>query len=774
MPALEDPPVPGTARLRDLRSPWVGGAAWLGGLLALAVPGWLAAAGVVTGLAGAVLLLRRVPALRATLAVWVLAAAAVGTGAMVRDAALREGVVAALAERRAAVTVRATVSSDPVRLRGGFADGVRLRATVTRLSAHGVPHRLRAPVLLLAGPDWAGVELGAQVRLDGRLAPSDGGDLAAVVAVRGPPTVVQGPGPLWRASARVRAEIRAAVAGGSEPARALVPALVMGDDTGLDEQVQADFRTSGLTHLLAVSGTNLTLVVGFLLVAGRWCGVRGRAQVVLGVVGILAFVLVARTEPSVVRAAAMGAVALVGLGSNGRDRGPRALGLAVLGLLLWDPWLAVSVGFALSVLATGGILFLAPPWRDALARWMPRWLATALAVPAAAQVVCTPLVAAISGEVSLVAVLANLLAGPLVAPATVCGLLGGVAGLVADPLGRLFGLPAVWAAAGIVAVARRSASLALPAVPWGTGSLSLALLTLLCAAIALGGPRLLGSPRSGPACCALLCLVVLVPLPSPGWPPRGWVLAVCDVGQGDALALHAGDGRAVVVDAGPDPARVDRCLDRLDVDTVPLLVLTHFHADHVDGVPGVYSGRGVGEVLTTWLAQPVAGAEAVGRSAAGRLVVPAYAEVRRIGPLTLQVLGPVPGVDHHGSAADEGSGPNNASVVLLVESHGVRLLLTGDVEPEAQAALARTLPGLTVDVLKVPHHGSRHQDHAWLASLRPRVAIASAGEDNDYGHPAPETLDGLVAAGSRVFRTDRDGDVVVGVREGRLSVETRH
>jgi competence protein ComEC len=270
----------------------------------------------------------------------------------------------------------------------------------------------------------------------------------------------------------------------------------------------------------------------------------------------------------------------------------------------------------------------------------------------------------------------------------------------------------------------------------------------------LVAPRLLARRSSGLACCAVLCVVVLVPLPSPGWPPNGWVLAVCDVGQGDGLVVNAGAGQAVVVDAGPEPVLIDRCLDRLDVEVVPLVVLTHFHADHVDGLPGVYDGRRVGEVDVTSLAEPSARAGDVGRTTGGRTRIPGYGEVRSIGQVTLQVLGPVPGVSYHGDAADEGSGPNNASVVLLVEIRGLTMLLAGDVEPEAQAALARSLPGLTVDVLKVPHHGSRYQDF-------------------DYGHPAPETLDALEEAGAEVHRTDREGDVVVTFQNGAIRVETR-
>jgi len=269
-------------------------------------------------------------------------------------------------------------------------------------------------------------------------------------------------------------------------------------------------------------------------------------------------------------------------------------------------------------------------------------------------------------------------------------------------------------------------------------------------------------------------VAVLVPLPTPGWPPQGWVLVACDVGQGDGLVLNAGSGSAVVVDTGPDPAAMDRCLSRLGVDRVPVLVLTHFHADHVDGLPGSLQGRSVGEIDVTARADPLANVTDVLTEAAGRVPVrvPAYGETRQVGQLTLQVLGPVPGTLSHESGEGDGTGPNNASIVLLVSVQGVRLLLTGDVEPDAQKALARAWPGLQVDVLKVPHHGSRYQDLDWLLELGARVALVSVGADNDYGHPAAETLSPMQAAGLQVLRTDLDGDLAVIADQGQLWVRT--
>jgi competence protein ComEC len=363
---------------------------------------------------------------------------------------------------------------------------------------------------------------------------------------------------------------------------------------------------------------------------------------------------------------------------------------------------------------------------------------------------------------------------PAVGPATVLGLAGGLLGLAWDPLGRVCGTLAAWCVAWIVLVARHGAALPAAAVDWGTGVASLAALTLLSVAVALLAPRLLRRRSTGLACCAVLVLGVLVRLPTPGWPPEGWLMVACDVGQGDALVLNAGPHAAVVVDAGPDPAAVDGCLDRLGVSSVPLLVLTHFHADHVDGIPGVLDGRRVGAIETTRLEDPPGGVRLVDEAAGetGLSTTPApYAATRTVGDVTLQVLWPPP--DSPTTGPGDGSTANEASVVLLAEVQGVRMLLAGDVEPEGQAQLAQLLPGLHVDVLKVPHHGSRYQDLDFLLSLGARLAVVSVGEDNDYGHPAVSTLAPLAATGARVLRTDRDGDVVVVQRDGRLGVVTR-
>lgn len=747
----------------DLRALALAVVSWVAALMAFRLPGWVGP--LALGVALGVLALRRRTGRETITGLgWCLAALGVLVSTSLQSQAVRPDPVDRLVRERASVEGVVVLRSDPMVREGRFGTQVLFRARLEQVTGRGRRAQVRAPVLLIADRSWTPTAMGSRVRLQGRLAPANGPDLAGVLHTRGPPVLLDRPGPLLRGADRLRAAIRAAADGPDRTAGALVPALVDGDDAALPSEVTEDFRTSGLTHLLAVSGTNLTIVVGCLLLLARWCRVRGRWLMLVGGLGVLGFVLLARAEPSVLRAAAMGTVALLGMGTGGRARGTRLLGVAVTVLLLFDPWLALSPGFALSTAATAGILLLAPGWRDRLQRWTPRWVAEAVSVPMAAQLACTPLVAALSGQVSLVAVAANLCAAPVVGPATVLGLAGGVVGLLSDTLGTAVARPAVWCARWIVEVAQRGADLPVASLAWPVGATSLALLTALCVLVAVALGRILARRALSLGCVVLMTLALLVPLPTPGWPPAGWVMVACDVGQGDALVLRAGPDAAVVVDAGPDPRSVDECLRRLGVRMVPLVVLTHFHADHVDGLPGVLRGRSVGQIEVTTLSDPLSGVRRVQAVAAGARVPVRrveYGEQRSVGPLTWQVLAP-----SRAPSPDSESPPNDASIVLLVHTRGISLLLMGDEETSSQRQLQRNIGDLRVDVLKVAHHGSARQDPDLVRGLDARLAVISVGRDNDYGHPAPSLLQLLRKSRLTVARTDRDGDVAVVVDHG--------
>ncbi|GAB1335557.1 ComEC/Rec2 family competence protein [Streptomyces sp. E-15] len=659
---------------------------------------------------------------------------------------------------------------------------------------------------------WLGLLPSTRLRVGGRLAPAlAGGDrTAAVLRVRGRPAprIVAGPSGPQRLAGRLRAGLREATEDLPADARALLPGLVVGDTSRITPELDHAFEETDLAHTLAVSGSNLTILLALLLgppglaqraerrgLAPR-LGFSLRATALAGGALTLGFVIVCRPDPSVLRAAACGAVALLALATGRRRSLVPALATAVLLLVLYDPWLARGYGFLLSVLATGALLVLAPGWSEALRRRrVPPRLAEALAAAAAAQVVCAPVVAVLSARVSLVAVPCNLLAEVAVAPATVLGFAALATAPVAMPAAEALAWCASWPARWIAGVARYGAALPGAGVDWPgswPGALALAAVT---AAVLLAGRRLLRRP----VWCGLLgfLVVLLVTRPAPltrvitGWPPQGWRFAMCDVGQGDATVLAAGEGAGVVVDAGPDPELVDHCLRRLGVTRVPLLVLTHFHADHVAGLPGVLRGRSVAAIETTGFAEPADQAEFVRRQAAERHIPVTTAvagDERRAGPLTWRVLWPPPRRARPGApfpapvppagpgAPFEPEGPNDASVALLVRTGGLRLLLLGDLEPPAQQALSRSpaaadLAG--VDVLKVAHHGSAYQDPRLMSLAAPRVALVSVGADNPYGHPAPVTTAALRAGGAAVLRTDRDGSLVItgtGGSDGEIRV----
>ncbi len=663
----------------------------------------------------------------------------------------------------------AVVDSDPVLKDGDFSSYVVVRLRLTSVQIRGRWLSADAPVVAVAPPSWQDVALGSSVALSGTFSTSDRPELAGTLRIRRSPQPLSGPPALLRGAHWVRTGIEEAASISDTSSRFLVPGLVVGDDAGLSDQVTQEFRTSGLTHLTAVSGTNLTLVIGFLLVVARWLGLRGRILGVVGMAGVVGFVLVARPDPSVLRAAVMGSVALLGMWTGSANRGLRGLGASLVLLLLLDPWLAVSAGFALSALATGGILLLGPAVAGGLAQWMPRWAADALAVPFAAQLACTPLIAAISGQVSLVSVVANLLAGVAVGPATVLGLIGGLVVQVVPPVGLLLGRLACWCADWILLVAHRAAGFQGAAVGWDTTAVGILLLSVACVAVALLAPRAARHPAPVLAVTFATILFVVHPLRVP-WAPAGWIFVVCDVGQGDGLVVSTGPGAAVVVDTGPDPAPMDRCLDDLGVRQIPLLVLTHFHADHVDGITGVLQGRTVGQVWVSGSPVPHQGATYVA-DVTGReqlsVSVPGFGTTVTVGGVSLQVVSPDSGP--HPDAIDNGDGtiPNNASIVLAVESQGISMLLTGDVETEAQRRLEPVLAGRTFDVLKVPHHGSSRQDLELLAALHARVALISVGVGNPYGHPDGNLVGWLRGQGMLVGRTDQDGALAI-VDDGGL------
>ncbi len=693
------------------------------------------------------------------------------------------GPLADLTRHRATVDLRVVVTGDPVAWSAADRDTrqVTARAVALRVSGRGRTGAAHAPVLLVGDERLLALRWHETVLVPARLSPTDpGAPELAVARVTGPPVVRAGPGTVARGAEALRWGLRSAVAGTPPDARGLLPGLVIGDTSRTPPDLTDAMLATGMTHLSAVSGANVAVVLGLVLAVASGLGVPRWARPVLALAALGGFVVLARPEPSVVRAAVMGAIALLGKVRSRAALGLPVLGGAVIVLLGYDPWLSRSYGFALSTLATLGLLVFTRPWGESIGRLLPvplRPLGPALAVPLAAQVVCAPVIVLLQGSVSLVAVLANLLAAPLVPPATIAGVLAAPLSLAWPPLGRVVAAAGAVPTLGIARVARIFAEVPGGTAPWPDGAAGALLLAAVTVAGVLlarwTGARVARHPLAALAAAALV-LGMGLPTTPLTWPPPGWRFVACDVGQGDALVLRSGPDRAVLVDAGPDPRLVDRCLTRLGVRVLDAVVLTHFHADHVEGLPGAIAGRRVGAVLTTPVDEPAYQAGEVGRWVAARgipLQAVSLGERVDTGWVHATVLGPVRRID-------AGSVPNNASVVLLVHDGAVDALLLGDIEREAahdlllrlrrEPALAAQVRGL--DLVKVAHHGSANLDPELLALIRAPVAVISVGKDNDYGHPAPSALALLRSDGYAVYRTDRRGDVAVLDRDGEVRV----
>jgi competence protein ComEC len=374
-----------------------------------------------------------------------------------------------------------TLVRDPVpRTGAGGRAFVLADATVTAVGAHPA----HSPVLAIAhGGGWIDLLPGQRVRVTARVAPPRrGDDIAAVVLPTGPPVRLGRP-PWWqRAAGAVRSRLRSACARLPPDERGLVPGLVVGDVSQMPASLTDSFRVSGLTHLNAVSGENCAIVLATVGALLRRTPLRRGARIAVAAASLAAFVVLARPSPSVLRAATMGAAALLAMSAGRRTQPLPLLSGAVFLLVLANPFLGRSAGFALSVIATGAIVLLAPRWTDVLSRRMPRPLALAVAVPAAAQIACTPVLVLVFGQATPWAVPANLLAAPAVAPATVAGVVAAVVAVaspvIAAGLAWVAALPAAW----LAFVARSMAALPGAAAGWPTGPVGVLLLLVVMAA----------------------------------------------------------------------------------------------------------------------------------------------------------------------------------------------------------------------------------------------------------------------------------------------------
>lgn len=585
----------------------------------------------------------------------------------------------------------------------------------------------------------------------------------------------------------------------SQARAVLVPGFAVGDTSLVSASIADAMLQSSLTHLTAVSGSNTALVITSVSALLSWLGFSKRGRLIAAGAALAAFVFLVGPDPSVQRAAVMAGVLLASKFGSQRSHALPSLGAAMLVLLIIDPWQAMQAGFGLSVLATAGILLLAHPISTWLKRRLqfPRLLALPLAVAIAAQVAVGPLLLLLQPGIPLAGVLANIIAAPAAPIGTLCGMCALLFGFFSATLADFAVWLASWPSSWVVATAEvisawQFTHLHWPQGTWGALTL-LAVQSALVVALLLrrriislpftipGAPPQLWNARTpllqpirwvssvliACSCATVLSLSFIAPGVRTLSTPQNWLMVACDVGQGDAILIRDPEHAeyTMLIDTGDDPRKLTDCLETFDVQRISMLVLSHDDRDHVGALHAVLpiteraliSQVAIEEKGNTRTIVEQLTAANIEFEIANEATSGSFSDTS----LSWSVLGP----KTHAIMLET----NETSIVLKVKVANHSILCVGDIGEAEQRDYLDMRTQLSADVLKVTHHGSRDYDDTFVKAVSATWGIISVGADNNYGHPAAQTLKSLARAETTVLRTDKQGSIALSLdAEGNL------
>ena len=577
--------------------------------------------------------------------------------------------------------------------------------------------------------------------------------------------------------ARAREAIRRHVGVHDATAGAIVTAILIGDRTALPHDIRERLQAAGTYHVIAISGGNIAilaaLMAGVLLVAG----VAGRRTAVAVICGLAAYASIVSAGPSVWRATVTAIVYLAARLLDHRSPPWNTLAGSAALMACIAPLDVRDAGFVLTFGATAAILEAARRVRDA--GTSSYWIVASLAASLATEIVLLPIGASVFSRVTSAGLVLNLLAVPLMTVAQ-------IAGLAAVLLDRFESLAAC---AGIVAAAAAHALVEsarlIEILPWLSLRVPpppppIVVAYYFSLAAALWVRRLRRASILCLVACGLGILTGLTASLRARDPDGGVRLTMFDVGQGDAMLLQLPRGRTVMIDAGGAgfesatfdigsrvlaPALWARGVTRLDT-----LAITHGDPDHIGGALALLRDFAPHEI---WQGVPMPRHDPSAALVAAALRSSASVERRltgwatRLDDVDIRVLHP-PMPDWERPRVR-----NDDSLVLEVRYREVALLLTGDISADIERTIAPALSPARVRILKVAHHGSRTSTSETLLDVwKPQVALISCGRGNRFGHPAPDVIRRLEAAGTRIYRTDRDGQITLDTDGKDVSVRT--
>ncbi len=562
---------------------------------------------------------------------------------------------------------------------------------------------------------------------------------------------------------------------------AVIFAMLFGGYGGIDPAVVTGFVTTGIVHILSVSGSHVSLLAAAVAALGLLLRLPKGATAALVLLAIGAYSLLSGFTPPVLRAGLMGGLAFMALALDRERESVYLFLLVALGLLLWNPLLLFHVSFQLSFAATAGLLLLAPPVRSfLLERGAPRLVALSIAITVGAQLMSLPILLWYFSQVSLSAILANLFVVPIIDGILLLALLAGLLAFALPFLGTLlfvtgsllFGL--VWELTKLLAMLPYSSvypsALALPTTFLYYGLLAF----LFCGEERQGwilarlrpyGRRLLLG------LAAALVFFVALQLTQ----PREVAVHFIDVGQGDAALVVTPHGHAVMIDTGGTRENaydigyhVDvPYLHHYGVHHLDAIFLTHAHEDHAAGAGSILRNIETDRVFIAG-----EGTAAYARSMGlgdsdpllTRFTCARAGDRFTVDGVTVETV--------YAPEAESAEG-NEASNVYRVTYGDAGFLFTGDLITSHEEKLLKSGRDIHATVLKVGHHGSdTSSSEAFLEATRPAYAVIEVGKDNSFGHPKKSTLEKLRAVGAKIYRTDEDGAIVFHTDGKRIRVET--
>ena len=569
------------------------------------------------------------------------------------------------------------------------------------------------------------------------------------------------------------------------PQAALLTGILLGNDNGIPPELAEDFRTTGMTHIIAISGFNIAILIAILVnVAEKF--MSRRSAVIFAISGIVLYTILVGADASVVRAAIMGGIYLIANRWLGRPNFAYAsLFLSGLLMTLVNPFTLWDVGFQLSFTATLGLMLYGTPFtqwtRNRLLRWLDEGivnrvmglLSEAVLITLAAQVLTLPLMMAYFGQLSLISLVSNAFILPAQPGVMIWGGLATLAGLVVPFVGQVFAWVAWLFLSYTIWLVRLFARVPAATVPVDISLTGIVLIYVAIAAVtwyAKQGDERRAAVRASLqrnltqrlAVGASLLAAILSVSWSASQPDGQLHIVFMDVGQGDATLIVTPNGRQVLIDGGFYPTVLNDQLGRQmpfwdrDID---IMVATHPDADHVAGLVEVFARYEIGRLITDGEGlgeSPIYDEVLLAAERAGTAVHPA-----RVGEIIhldervrLEVL-------HPGDTLNRESRNENSVSMRLVYGD-FSFLFTGDAEEAAEREMLATGLPLQSLVFKAGHHGSRSSSTMpFLEAVRPQIMVVSAGLDNRFGHPHPEVLERAAAVGTAVLRTDELGTIEV-------------